>query len=81
MKYGKSLLALAGLGALAYWRYKRATPEEKQKINGMIDKAKNNISKFGSEVKSKADNFKNKAEHALDSLKYEAENLKEEAEK
>ena len=29
----KGLLALIGLGALAFWRYKKATPEEKQKVN------------------------------------------------
>mgnify|MGYP000547080384 CR=1 FL=1 len=77
MKYGIGVLAVLGIGALAYWRYKKITPEEKRKINDKIDKAKENLSKFGSELKSKAENAKEKAEHVLDSLKYEAENMKE----
>lgn len=34
MKKGVKLVGLlAGLGALAFWRYKKATPEEKQKVH------------------------------------------------
>lgn len=34
------LLALLGLGALAYWRYRNSTPEEKQKVKDQINAAK-----------------------------------------
>ncbi|MBF8457801.1 YtxH domain-containing protein [Kaistella sp. G5-32] len=48
------LLALLGLGALAWWKYKNSTPEEKQAVKDTINTAKDNFSKFGSDLKSKA---------------------------
>ncbi len=48
------LLALLGLGALAWWKYKNSTPEEKQAVKNTINTAKDNFSKFGSDLKSKA---------------------------
>lgn len=80
MKNGSRLLALLGLGALAFWRYKKATPEEKQKVNDLIDTAKDNLSKFGSDLKSKAEEVKGKADQALDNLKSKADDLAEKAE-
>ena len=56
MKKGVKILGLlAGLGALAVWRYKKATPEKKQKVNDFINNAKDNISKFSDELKNKAE--------------------------
>ncbi|MEC5157550.1 YtxH domain-containing protein [Chryseobacterium sp. MP_3.2] len=48
------LLALLGLGALAWWKYKNSTPEEKQVVKDTINTAKDNFNKFGSDIKSKA---------------------------
>ena len=48
------LLALLGLGALAWWKYKNSTAEEKQVVKDTINTAKDNINKFGSDLKSKA---------------------------
>jgi gas vesicle protein len=63
MKKGVKILGLlAGLGALAFWRYKKATPEEKQKVNDFINNAKDNISKFSDELKNKAEELKSQAE-------------------
>jgi hypothetical protein len=52
MKNSSKLLALLGLGALAFWRYKKATPEEKQKVNDFINNAKDNINKFSDKTKA-----------------------------
>lgn len=48
------LLALLGLGALAWWKYKNSTPEEKQAVKDTINTAKDNFNKFGNDLKSKA---------------------------
>ena len=63
MKKGVKIFGLlAGLGALAFWRYKKATLEEKQKVNDFINNAKDNISKFSDELKTKAEDLKEKIE-------------------
>lgn len=60
------LLALLGLGALAWWKYKKASPEDQQKVKDTINTAKDNLTKFGNELKDKAsqtaEQLKNKAE-------------------
>ena len=48
------LLALLGLGALAWWKYNKSTPEEKQAIKEKINTAKDNLNKFGNDLKTKA---------------------------
>lgn len=48
------LLALLGLGAVTYWKYKNATPEDKQKVKDTLNNAKDNFNKFGSDLKTKA---------------------------
>lgn len=68
MKNGSKLLALIGLGALAYWRYKKATPEEKQKVNDLLDTAKSNLDKFGKQVKIKTDELANSAKNKIDEI-------------
>lgn len=80
MKHSKSLLALVGLGALAYWRYKKATPAEKQKVRDVLDKAKDKLNNWGSELKSRAEDVKDSAKCAAAALEDEAGNLKEKAE-
>jgi len=63
------LLALLGLGALAWWKYNKSTPEEKQAIKDKINTAKDNLNKFGNDLKSKANDvasqIKDKADETV----------------
>lgn len=63
------LLALLGLGALAWWRYNKATPEEKQAVKDKINTAKDNLNKFGNELKDKANEYAQKAGEKAEELK------------
>lgn len=66
------LLALLGLGALAWWKYKKSSPEDQQKVKDTINNAKDNLTKFGNDIK-------NKANQTVDQLKNKAEDLKSDA--
>jgi len=66
------LLALLGLGALAWWKYKKASPEDQQKVKDTINNAKDNLTKFGNDLKDKAN-------QSLDQVKSKAEELKNDA--
>lgn len=48
------LLALLGLGAFAWWKYKNSTPEQQQAVKDKLNTAKDNLNKFGNDLKSKA---------------------------
>lgn len=63
------LLALLGLGALAWWKYKKSSPEDQQKVKDTINTAKDNLTKFGNELKDKAN-------QTVDQLKTKAEDVK-----
>ncbi len=52
----KGLLALVGIGALAYWKYKNSSDEDKQMVKDKINTAKDNFNKWGSDLKDKANN-------------------------
>jgi len=65
------LLALLGLGALAWWKYKKASPEDQQKVKDTINNAKDNLTKFGNDLKDKAN-------QSLEQVKTKAEELKNE---
>ncbi|WP_333851872.1 YtxH domain-containing protein [Epilithonimonas sp.] len=66
------LLALLGLGALAWWKYKKASPEDQQKVKDTINTAKDNLTKFGNDLKDKAN-------QTVDQVKSKAEELKNDA--
>ncbi len=66
------ILALLGLGALAWWKYKKASPEDQKKVKDTINTAKDNLTKFGNDIK-------NKANQTVDQLKNKAEDLKSDA--
>lgn len=66
------LLALLGLGALAWWKYKKSSPEDQQKVKDTINNAKDNLTKFGN-------NIKDKANQTVDQLKNKADELKTDA--
>lgn len=73
----KGLLALLGLGALAWWKYKKSSPEDQQKVKDTINTAKDNLTKFGNDLKDKAsqavDQLKNKAEEFKNDVQESAE--------
>ncbi len=60
------LLALLGLGALAWWKYKNSTPEEKQAVKDKINTAKENLNKFGNDLKSKANDLASEVQNKID---------------
>lgn len=66
------LLALLGLGALAWWKYKKSSPEDQQKVKDTFNNAKDNLTKFGNDLKDKAN-------QTVDQLKNKAEDVKNEA--
>jgi len=66
------LLALLGLGALAWWKYKKASPEDQQKVKDTINTAKDNLTRFGNDLKDKAG-------QTVDQLKSKADELKNDA--
>ena len=71
------LLALLGLGALAWWKYKKSSPEDQQKVKDTINTAKENLTKFGNDLKDKAnqtvDQLKNKADEVKTEVQQAAE--------
>lgn len=70
----KGLLALIGLGALAFWKYKKSTPEEQQAVKDKINTAKDNLTKFGNDLKSKANDALDQVQNKAGELKQDVEN-------
>ena len=68
------LLALLGLGALAWWKYKNSTPEEKKAVKDTINTAKDNFNKFGSDLKSKASDVASQVQDKVGQATNAAEN-------
>ncbi|UJF30721.1 YtxH domain-containing protein [Kaistella sp. 97-N-M2] len=68
------LLALLGLGALAWWKYKNSTAEEKQAVKDTLNTAKDNFSKFGSDLKSKASDVASQVQNKVDQASTSVEN-------
>lgn len=79
----KGLLALVGLGALAYWKYKNSSDEEKQMVKDKINTAKDNFNKWGNDLKDKANNVasqvQDKAGDMASEVKDQAEDVKNQA--
>ncbi len=72
------LLALLGLGALAFWRYKNSTPEEKQKVKDQLDTVKGNVNKWGNELKNKANDVASQVQSKASDLQNKAQNKADE---
>ncbi|MCF2218874.1 MAG: YtxH domain-containing protein [Chlorobi bacterium] len=79
----KGLLALLGLGAIAYWKYKNSSEEDKQMVKDKINTAKDNLNKWGNDLKDKANNVasqvKDKANDVASQAQDKAEDLKNKA--
>lgn len=71
------LLALLGLGALAWWKYKKSSPEDQQKVKDSINNAKNNLTKFGNDIKDKANQTVDQLKNKADELKTDAQQVAE----
>jgi gas vesicle protein len=69
----KGLLALVGLGALAYWKYKNSSPEQQQLVKDKFNNAKDNLNKWGNDLKDKANNIASQAQDKADELKNKAQ--------
>lgn len=69
----KGLLALVGLGALAYWKYKNSSAEEKQVVKDKINTAKDNLNKWGNDLKDKANNVASQVQDKVDDVKNKAQ--------
>lgn len=67
------LLALLGLGALAWWKYKNSTPEEQQAVKDKINTAKDNVNKWGNNLKNKANEVASQVQNKVDSAKSSVE--------
>lgn len=63
------LLALLGLGALAYWKYKKSTPEQQQAVKDKINSAKDNLNKWGNDIKNKANEVASQVQDKVDETK------------
>lgn len=71
------LLALLGLGALAWWKYKKSSPEDQQKVKDTINNAKDNLTKFGNDIKDKANQTVDQLKNKADELKNDAQQVAE----
>lgn len=67
------LLALLGLGALAWWKYKNSTPEEQQAVKDKINTAKDNFNKWGNDLKNKANEVAQQVQQKVDQSKTSVE--------
>ena len=68
------LLALLGLGALAWWKYKNSTPEEQQAVKDKVNSAKDNFNKWGNDLKNKANDLSQQVQQKVDQAKTTTEN-------
>ena len=68
------LLALLGLGAFAFWKYKNSTPEQQQAVKDKINTAKDNLTKYGNELKDKANNVASQVQDKANEFAKKAEN-------
>lgn len=68
------LLALLGLGAVAYYKYKNSSPEQQQAVKDKINNAKDNLSRFGNDLKSKANDLANQAQSKINEAQSSVEN-------
>lgn len=69
----KGLLALLGLGALAYWKYKNSSPEDQQAVKDKINNAKDNLNKWGNDLKDKANNVASQVQDKVEDVKNRAQ--------
>lgn len=67
------LLALLGLGALAWWKYKNSSEDEKQAVKDTVNNAKENFNKWGNDMKSKATDVASQVQNKVNEAKTSVE--------
>ena len=67
------ILALLGLGALAWWKYKKSSPEQQQALKDQLNTAKDNFNKWGSDLKNKANEVAGQVQNKVEALKNKVE--------
>ena len=67
------LLALLGLGALAWWKYKNSSEDEKQAVKDTVNNAKENFNKWGNDLKSKASDVASQVQNKVNDTKTSVE--------
>ncbi len=67
------ILALLGLGALAWWKYKKSSPEQQQALKDQLNTAKDNFNKWGSDLKNKANEVAGQVQNKAEALKNKVE--------
>jgi gas vesicle protein len=67
------LLALLGLGAIAWWKYKNSSDEDKQAVKDTVNNAKDNFNKWGNDMKSKASDLSSQVQDKVNQAKTSAE--------
>lgn len=67
------LLALLGLGALAWWKYKNSSEDEKQAVKDTVNNAKDNFNKWGNDMKSKATDVASQVQNKVNEAKSSVE--------
>jgi gas vesicle protein len=67
------LLALLGLGALAWWKYKNSSEDEKQAVKDTVNNAKENFNKWGNDLKSKASDVASPVQNKVNDTKTSVE--------
>lgn len=72
------LLALLGLGAVAYYKYKNSSPEQQQAVKDKINAAKDNFGKLSSNVKEKANDLASQAQDKVNQVANRAEDKAQE---
>ena len=72
------LLALLGLGAFTFWKYKNSTPEEQQAVKDKFNTAKDNLGKLGNDLKSKASDMASQVQSKAGEYANKAENKADE---
>ena len=68
------LLALLGLGALAFWKYKNSSKEDQQVVKDKINNAKDNLKGWGSDLKAKANDVVDQVKDKANDVHADVEN-------
>ncbi|WP_226063728.1 YtxH domain-containing protein [Kaistella polysaccharea] len=63
------VLALLGLGALAWWKYKNASAEDKQMVKDKVNTAKDNFNQWGNDIKTKASDVASQVQDKVNQTK------------
>ena len=69
------LLALLGLGAVAYYKYKNSSPEKQQEVKDKLNNAKENVNKWTGSLKSKANEMAGQVSDKAEELKNDSQEL------